>query len=182
MEISEYLSLKNKVLSSHYSWEIDLILNCLDTNQFDDLGFFKQYLWVVLNAGIRNQVAVIIYHRVLFALLYDKPIDVAFKNRKKTDSIMYLWKNRTEIFTKYLMSTEKIEFLNSLPFIGEATKFHLARNLGINCFKPDRHILRIAKMHNISPENLCSSLARNSNDPVGVVDVVLWRAANLGFI
>ena len=93
--------------------------------------------------------------------------------------------NVSEIFAEYkaLRIDSRLEFLERLPWIGPITKFHLARNLGMDVCKPDRHLLRIAKAHHgTTPAALCGRLSRLSGDRIGVVDVVLWRAANLRLV
>jgi len=41
---------------------------------------------------------------------------------------------------------EGVWFLQQLPFIGPVTAFHLAKNLGIEAVKPDRHLCRLSKL------------------------------------
>jgi len=72
-------------------------------------------------------------------------------------------------------------FLASLPWIGEITKYHLGKNLGtLDTAKPDRHLVRIAGAE--GAHALCARLARATGDKVATVDVVIWRAANLGLL
>jgi thermostable 8-oxoguanine DNA glycosylase len=48
--------------------------------------------------------------------------------------------------------------------------------------KPDRHLVRIAKSYKLEVEEMCLNLSKQTGERIGVVDVVIWRAANLGFI
>jgi hypothetical protein len=67
-----------------------------------------------------------------------------------------------------------------LPYIGPATSLHLAKNLGLDVAKPDRHLLRIAAIVGFSsPEELCRTISRETGDPTAVVDIVLWRFATI---
>jgi hypothetical protein len=75
---------------------------------------------------------------------------------------------------------DPIPALQQFPFIGPITSFHLAKNLGISVAKPDRHVSRLAEHCGYSDAHtLFSSIAQFTGDPVDVVDVVLWRFANI---
>jgi len=66
--------------------------------------------------------------------------------------------------------------LRCLPYIGEITSYHLAKNLGADVAKPDRHLVRFAASQGFSDvHTLCSAISQVSGDPLRVVDVVLWR-------
>ncbi|MBA7467119.1 hypothetical protein ES707_02315 [subsurface metagenome] len=71
-------------------------------------------------------------------------------------------------------------YLKSLPHIGDITKYHLARNLGLNYAKPDRHLVRISNLfEHTNVQELCKKLSILTDDPIGLVDLVLWRFATL---
>jgi len=75
---------------------------------------------------------------------------------------------------------EQLEYLKSLPWIGDITKYHLARNLGLDVAKPDRHLMRLAKIFKYDDvQKMCQDVAERSKDRIGTVDVVLWRYCNL---
>jgi hypothetical protein len=66
--------------------------------------------------------------------------------------------------------------LRQFPFIGPITVWHLAKNLGFDTIKPDRHLVRIARHFGFDhPDAFCASIARVTGDPVKVVDLVVWR-------
>jgi hypothetical protein len=73
-----------------------------------------------------------------------------------------------------------IHELGQLPFIGPVTSYHLAKNLGIDVVKRDRHLVRLALYLGFeSPEEMCAKVGRQIGEPVSVVDVVLWRYCTL---
>lgn len=75
---------------------------------------------------------------------------------------------------------EKIELLGQLGWIGNITKYHLARNLGIDCAKPDRHLVRLAEKFGYdNVQDMCKFISKCVGDRIGTVDVVLWRYSNL---
>lgn len=75
---------------------------------------------------------------------------------------------------------DKISALEELPWIGGITKYHLARNMGLDCVKPDRHLVRLAERYGFEdPHLMCNYLAKQFKERVGTIDVILWRYCNL---
>ena len=73
-----------------------------------------------------------------------------------------------------------MSFLKTFDFIGDTTCYHLAKNIGLNFAKPDRHLLRISKIIGFdSPHALCKLISDYVADKIQVVDLVLWRYATL---
>jgi hypothetical protein len=66
--------------------------------------------------------------------------------------------------------------LQALPYIGKVTSVHLAKNIGFDFAKPDRHLLRIGSVFGYScVQKMCDDVSRHSGDSVKVVDIVFWR-------
>jgi len=80
-------------------------------------------------------------------------------------------------------SAPSFDVLEELPFIGPRTKFHLARNIGFDVAKPDRHLDRIASAYGMSTAEMCEYLSGRSDVLVGIhygvhtIDSIFWRAA-----
>ena len=182
MKPEEYLSLKETLLSIGYDKEITWAETVRPPR--DAESFFAEYAWVVLNSGMKNQVAWKIWERIKGALHCALPVCAAFNHPGKSKAIQEAWERREEIFRKYLAQADdqKLAWLEALPWIGPITKYHLGKNLGMDLCKPDRHMVRIAGGYRMTPEELCSTLARVTGDRIGTVDYVLWRSANLGLI
>jgi hypothetical protein len=74
-------------------------------------------------------------------------------------------------------------YLTRFPMIGPVTCYHVARNLGIDCVKPDRHLLRIAEAAGYEgqqgPDEMCRMIGAVERHRIGVVDFCLWRWATL---
>ncbi|CAN0576693.1 unnamed protein product, partial [Ectocarpus sp. 12 AP-2014] len=78
--------------------------------------------------------------------------------------------------TKQAILIDPIEELQNFAHIGPITVWHLAKNLGLNVAKPDRHLARLsAQIGFIDADDLCSRLADQSDEPKKVVDLILWR-------
>lgn len=133
-----------------------------------------------------------------------------FHNKNKISAICEIWNNKNALCAEYYGIDdfdEKIKFLQNLPHIGKITANHLARNLGENVVKYDIWIQRLgivfAKQKQssecrvqssdidngkLNPEikNACDDmfahLSRETGLPIGYIDVVLWKACQLGLI
>ena len=69
--------------------------------------------------------------------------------------------------------------LSELPYIGNITKFHLGRNVGLlDCVKPDLHLVRMAEHWGFPDcEEMCREMRGSDDVPLGIVDLVVWYAA-----
>jgi hypothetical protein len=73
-----------------------------------------------------------------------------------------------------------VEFLRTFAFIGPVTSYHLAKNIGLDVVKPDRHLVRLSQAAGFSsPKELCQVISDTTGDSLAVVDIVLWRYATV---
>ncbi len=180
MNFSDYLDIKDKIIQRGFIDEIiwaDTLEKCEDSE-----SFFLEYLWVLLNSGMKNQIAETIYKKILKAISENVDISDVFRHKGKVAAIKKMMKDYKIVFAAYLKANDKLIFCETLSWIGGITKYHLAKNLGEEVIKPDRHLERIANRFNTNPFDLCKKLSRVSGDRQVTVDTVLWRAANLGLI
>jgi hypothetical protein len=69
-----------------------------------------------------------------------------------------------------------VSYLMQFPFLGPATSYHLAKNIGLHVAKPDRHLTRIAEaLGYYSVQQLCTDIASTTGEPISIIDLVLWR-------
>ena len=182
MTPDKYLDLKQFVIGKGYAHDVDYYQDIPECNS--DAAFAFETIWVICNSGMKNQVARKIYDRILQAMIDKKPLLDVFKHEGKVKAIESAWKDRVDFFAQYKKTPDdlKLNFLECLPFIGPITKYHLAKNLGMDVCKPDRHLVRIAEHYEVTPEQLCKILSVVTGDRIATVDYVIWRAANLGKI
>lgn len=182
MTLDQYLSLKEKLLQAGYEGDIEWAETVGPPMGAET--FFYEYAWVVINSGMKNQIATAIFEKVQRAILSGQPVYSVFRHKGKAGAIQIMWSAKGYYFDAYLKQPDdyKLAWLETLPWIGPITKFHLAKNLGMDVCKPDRHLVRIAGKYGKTPEELCSALAQVTGDRIGTVDYVIWRAANLGWI
>ena len=105
-----------------------------------------------------------------------------FKNFDKVNAINYVWLFKDHYFEEYQKAEDTLEFCGTLPYMGDIIKYHLAKNLGFDCIKPDRHLVRIAEKYETDPFTMCQKLSDRLGDSLNTVDTVIWRAANLRLI
>lgn len=145
---------------------------------------------------MKNQIAEKIYHHFLEE--YNPDVIGHPLKRKAVRLAMAEYPKWFEVLRE---SKDRIQYLDSLPMIGPITKYHLARNLGIDCAKPDRHLARLAQKFGfinhvgVRPQDLtnkqavadmeqgvhrmCKALADFTGWRIGTVDVILWRYCNM---
>lgn len=78
-------------------------------------------------------------------------------------------------FKQELMK-DPVSGLMRLPYIGAVTAAHLAKNIGLNIAKPDRHLARISKKLGFEEaSSLCSAIEEIVGEQAKVVDLIIWR-------
>lgn len=106
-----------------------------------------------------------------------------FNNKRKIDAVYSMArrvKNEGWEAIHQRIETKGVGYLRCFPMIGPVTCFHLARNLGMDAVKPDRHLVRMSGTLGCrDPLEMCSVVAEHTGERIGVVDVVLWRWATV---
>lgn len=173
-----YHKARDFIIKAGYLWEIEAVENRYFKGM-DTINFLDAYIFCVFNVGMKNQIAQKMYDK-----FYDSGCDIntiGHPNKKK--AIGEALDKSGRWFAGLLncnTDMERVEYLDTLPMIGEITKFHLARNLGMDVAKPDRHLVRLMEKFEFKDvQEMCTYISRRTGDRVGVVDVVLWRNANL---
>jgi hypothetical protein len=159
--------------------------------------FYREYAWVVLSSGMSEKVIKRIFENLSLVFNNWKNPVLIIKNRRKIyNRAVQIFNNHTKINALFemaaylckktcsdvvnLIQTRGAEYLMNFKFLGPATSLHLAKNLGINVAKPDRHLMRIANLFGYTCANsLCEKIASFTGEKKSVVDIVLWRYATL---
>lgn len=144
--------------------------------------FASEAIFVICNSGMQNDIARAIFAKVMPALRAGRSAFDAFKHPGKAKAIDQIWAKRESYFTRYMAATDKVRFCESLPFIGQITKYHLAKNFGADVAKPDVHLQRLAERYDTTAQKLCEHLAGLSGLKARTVDLLLWRACANGVI
>jgi len=191
-----YFFAKHYVIDKGYSDEIDWQMR-LCFNNVTEQVFLQEISWVILASGMSDKVISKIYPSIKEAFFEfsnceliiknrDKCLNKAlmvFNNKKKIEAILfaveYLYKSDFELI-KSNIQNQGITYLQIFPFIGAATSYHLAKNLGIDVAKPDRHLVRVSTTLGLdNPHQLCSDLSERINEKASIIDLVIWRYATI---
>ena len=174
--IAFYNFAKTVCISEGFKEEIDMV----ESRTFDKMSkedFFREYVFVVCNSGMKNQIATKIFEKY-----FEIGLD-AINHPGKNAAIMQLeiyYKTWFNILQGIETDEKRLELLETLPFIGRITKYHLARNLGIDCAKPDRHLKRIAEHFGYDDvQKMCLDISKETGERVGTIDVILWRMSTI---
>jgi len=165
-------------------------------------SFADACAYVILAGGFSQKTAKKIHTVICDALRAGADADALFQifhNKNKINAIVKIWQNRNALTDEYYAQKtldDKLAFIQKLPHIGKITANHLARNLGENIVKYDIWIQRLGVLYagnpaffalvdnkNLNPvvkqccDEMFAHLARETNLPIGYIDVVLFRAA-----
>lgn len=157
-----------------------------------------EIIWIILCAGRSAQAARTIEKRVWDAIQEGRPVVSAFGFRAKAEAIERAWRERAADFRALqdVLSQNNpvrlVEWCGALPWVGDDTKYQLAKNFGEDVCKPDIWLCRLTgipdKPRRRGPERfdacmrLCRVLSDASGDSIATVDSVLWLACNKGVL
>ncbi|MBZ9998552.1 MULTISPECIES: hypothetical protein [unclassified Mesorhizobium] len=183
MTLDEYLGYRQRVV------ELDPdAMKKVETKSppIDAADFVLRVSYVILNSGMRWTVAQDIWSRLKPALIETGEVGDTFGHPGKKKSINQVVSNRSEFFEEFQSAWENgpgavIEFCETLPHIGGITKYHLAKNLGVDVAKPDVWLERVAAKSGETVHELCGRLSKQSGDSVSTVDYVIWKACQQGW-
>jgi hypothetical protein len=194
--IDAYAAARQQVIARGFLAEIAW-QQSRDIESTTETEFLRQFAWVVLAAGFRDSVVSRKFPAILGAFLdFSSAREIArqelkcraaglaaFGNQRKIDAILVAAKrvaNDGFDAIKPRLASGDICYLQTFPFMGPATSYHLAKNLGIDVVKPDRHLLRITRAAGYeAPDAMCRDIANTVGERLSVVDLVLWRYATL---
>lgn len=207
LDLDVYREMRQVVIERGYGHQIEWSENVDEPPSAEALAL--DAIFVICNSGMKHTVAQGIYRRVVEAIKADRPIREAFGHPGKAAAIADIWARRYELYDMWLTAglndvmadtpenieaataggkayrpvhfTHRLAFCESLPWIGGITKFHLAKNLGVDCAKPDVWLVRLGKATGEDPHALCARLARASGDRIATVDLVLWYCLAKGW-
>lgn len=182
------------VTRSHLSAEIAWQRTALPEH-FTETDLLREAAWVILCGGFREATVRRIFDHVSLCFFdWSSAAEIAeagpscvtaacavFNNRRKLSAIVNVARRIECVgfadLKNRIIAEPKSELLN-FSYIGEVTVWHLAKNLGFDVAKPDRHLVRLAREHGFDDAHaLCSALSHATGEPVRVVDLVLWRYA-----
>jgi hypothetical protein len=191
-----YFEKAKRFVSDYYS----ATLATIASTKFDEVSpefFYREFCWTVCTSGFNAKIVSRFFHQLMCALapvnsyIQGGDIDIStprskalvvFGNARKIDAMIECAKilragieNKTwAVYRNEELNTP--DKLTKLPYIGEITKFHLARNCGmLDYMKPDLHLTRISSHWGFeNPVSLCKSLSKENGMPIGLIDLILF--------
>lgn len=188
MSPEQYSEIRARLVAAGYADEIEWAQTVKPPETADD--FAGEAIWVVCCSGFKEQRARTTQAAAMKAIAEGRSATEVFPKSGKGRAIDLLWKNR-ETYFRHLKTmvdgsaspSSIIAWIATLPYVGgPILRYHFAKNMGVDCAKPDVHLTRIAEHYKTTPETLCAELSRVTGDRIATVDLVIWRAANLGLI
>lgn len=169
---------------------------------FTPSEFATMCAYVILAGGFSQKTAKRI-HKNIMEYIYKNGANFdalfqMFHNKNKISAICKIWDNRNEFcdgFYKCSDDDSRLKYLSHLPHIGKITANHLARNLGVDIVKYDVWIRRLGALYagircpddltdvlQHACDDMFAHMVRETGLPRGYIDVVLWKALQIGLI
>ena len=191
-----YQTAQNEVRAAGYDWEIEW-QRSREFSTISESEFLREAAWVILCSGFKEAYVQkrFGYISLCFCdwesaheIMRNRRACVAtamshFRNERKLNAIAKIADILCEegfLSFRRQLQEDPIKRLQELPFIGPVTSWHLAKNLGLNVAKNDRHLSRLAQRCGYSDaHSLCDEISALTGESISVVDIVLWRFAAL---
>lgn len=175
-------------LSGEVAWQREA-----DFTEFTESELLREHAWVALCSGFRESVVRRAFDHISLCFCdWESAESIisageiccataasSFANRIKLKGIFSTARYISEVgFDEFKRSVlnDPICQLQKLAFIGPTTSWHLAKNLGLDVAKPDRHLVRVSEYLGFrSAEHFCRELAATTGEPAKVVDLIVWR-------
>jgi hypothetical protein len=161
--------------------------------EITEADVLRETAWVILCSGFRERIVRRVFDHISLcfcdwesasAIVEAGPICreaamASFRNHAKLSAIVACASHIHALgFApfKQALLTSPITELRRLSYIGPVTVWHLAKNLGLDVVKPDRHLVRISHSLGFEDTNhFCTEIARTTGECKKVVDLIIWR-------
>lgn len=191
--VEHFLAARDHVVREGFEKEIQWVRTVYFA-ACDEPRFLAETAFVILNSGMRARVIDGLWPRLVtcfwkferhtdILLTRDTCLEQArrfFKHEGKLQGIV----RACELVRdhggwagyKAHLQTDTLARLREIPFVGPITVYHLARNLGFDFAKPDRHLQRLAaSFGEPDVQRFCEAIGEATGERVGAVDAILWR-------
>jgi hypothetical protein len=194
--VDHYRMAVQSVQAAGFAWEIHWQRE-RHLESFSERDLLRESAWVILCSGFREATVRKVFDYISLCFCdWESSVEIArnrsaciatasarFRNGKKIDAIARVADLVTEAGfdqIRRLIQVDPIRHLQLLPYIGPVTSWHLAKNLGLDVAKNDRHLARMALgLGYADAHDLCGEVSEATGELVSVVDVIFWRFATL---
>jgi len=166
-------------------------------DQMTKQDFYRQYAYVVYNSGFNNSVVEMKWPRLLqayrdFHVVYvskypaqvrSEAIEI-IAHKGKVKAIIDAARTIRDLDWPEFKEEVKTDFmtLKRFPYIANETVYHLARNMGFDVIKPDRHLKKMAARYELDPFTMCNRIKDETGLSLHMIDTIIWRASEQGVI
>jgi hypothetical protein len=191
-----YLTAKKNILNSPYKNELVMVMR--SPAGVSESEFLRELAWVILSAGMAEEVirkkfpdiSRCFMHWQSARSISDKAEHCIanalchFRHEGKIRAIaraasILCEAGSFEALMRKIFQNP-ISELQFFPYIGPITAFHIAKNIGVRVAKPDRHLVRLARLSGFESVNeFCGAIASFLGEDIRLVDTVLWRFATM---
>lgn len=185
---------QKNVPEQQWSW----FNNLPNPSKITDKFFLSELAWCIYNSGMKESVVrkkwpdiEVVFHFfdaddiVFFEKEILEMIRPIFNHQRKARAVVMAAKKLQQerpIKNKLANMTENeaLSYFESFPYIGKVTRYHLARNVGYDVVKPDRHLVRLGEMFNTNPFDLVEEISTLTGSKKGFIDYVFWQWLAMG--
>ncbi len=191
-----YMQTKSCVIDCGFADEID---HQEETRleHITEQSLLRETAWVILSSGMRERTIRRLFSRISAAFFGFQSAEEITQHRERCRQSalsIFAHEGKIEAILDFVeevsvLSFERVaqrikkegtKYLQEFKYLGPATSHHLAKNLGMDLPKPDRHLLRLASAAGFAtPHDLCERISGLIGEKTSVVDIVLWRYATL---
>lgn len=193
---NKYFEIKELIYGLGYRKESEW-QGYIEFNKLNEKEFLTESAWVILSTGMKETIIRKYFPKISDIFFNWESSELIYKNRticKKNALKIFNHKQKISAIINISFKVQKegfqniktkiseggVDYLKSFYFIGPITCYHLAKNIGMDVVKPDRHLVRIAKASKFKdPFIMCSEISKMSGDKLSVVDIILWRYASI---
>ena len=191
-----YHMVKQMVIDAGFREEIEW-QETISSSELLEPDLLRQGAWVILCSGFSEARIRDVFDQISLCFCdWESARAIRSKQEICVRSALEVFPNRAKIFAiagmaericecsfellRAQIRLNPLKTLQQFKYIGPVTSYHLAKNLGFEFAKPDRHLVRMASnggFENVS--DMCDAIANSTEDKKSVIDIVLWRYAVL---
>lgn len=190
--LNVYSQASHYVYSSGFAAEVEWQRK-VRFSEFSEQEILREAAWVIMCSGFRESVVRRIFNHISLCFCdWESASSIvkagsvcmnsaaaSFRNSAKLEAIFEVARLVDRIgFNSFKAAVlrDPIQELMQIPFIGPVTVWHLAKNLGMNTSKPDRHLVRVSnKLGFRDVDDFCAGIANVSGEEPKVIDIIIWR-------
>jgi hypothetical protein len=187
-----YYVAKQALLRQGYAEELDWQCS-LSIGDLKEQEFLREAAWVILSSGMSETVIRSKFDdisRAFFDWTSAKVIATNARDCKERAFCHFGHSSKLDAIVDIACHVENagfaavvervidrgVDYLRQFAFLGPATSYHLAKNIGLPVAKPDRHLTRIASALGYQcVQQLCADIASATEETIPMIDIVLWR-------